>query len=62
MADEAKTQPINAGECTAEEMETLTFLDDVDCPDSEKRTFAAELARRIAAGEQFPQLFAATEG
>jgi hypothetical protein len=46
---------------TFQQMATLTFLDDVDCPACEKRTFAAELQRRIDAGEQFPQLFACTE-
>jgi hypothetical protein len=47
---------------SAEQMQRLSFLDDVDCPACEKRTFAAELQRRIDAGEQFPQFFASTEG
>lgn len=48
-------------ECTAEEMRALTTVDDRECSACEKRTFAAELARRVAAGEQFPQFFACTE-
>jgi len=38
-------------------MHSLMFIDE----DGSKRTFAAELARRIAAGEQFPQQFAAED-
>lgn len=56
------SQPINARECTTDEMERLIFVECCDEPDSEKRTFAAELGRRIASGEKFPQFFAATEG
>lgn len=55
------SRPLNARECTAEEMQRLTFVDYVDCDACEKRTFAAELQRRIDAGERFPQLFASTE-
>lgn len=39
------------------EMQRLTFVDE----DGSKRTFAEELARRIAAGETFPQQFAAED-
>lgn len=38
-------------------MQGLVFIDE----DGSKRTFAAELARRIAAGEAFPQPFAAED-
>lgn len=44
-----------------QEIQALTFFDCCDEPDSPKRTFAAELQRRIDAGERFPQLFACTE-
>lgn len=48
-------------ELSAEQMQRLSFLDDVDCGACEKRTFAAELQRRTDAGERFPQMFASTE-
>lgn len=38
-------------------MQRLKFVDE----DGTERTFADELARRIAAGEEFPQPFAATD-
>ena len=40
-----------------DEMQRITFMDE----DGSKRTFAAELARRIEAGETFPQQFAAED-
>ena len=45
------------GEVSPEAMQRLKFLDD----DGTMRTFAEELARRIAAGATFPQPFAASE-
>ncbi len=51
----------NPRELSAEDMEQLKFLDDPDCDEAEERSFAAELQRRIDAGEQFPQFFASTE-
>jgi hypothetical protein len=45
-------------EVSAEAMERLQFIDD---DGTTRRSFAAELARRVAAGEQFPQPFAAEE-
>lgn len=38
-------------------MQRLKFIDE----DGSERTFAEELARRIAAGEKFPQQFAAED-
>jgi hypothetical protein len=56
--DEAVDDP---RECTPEEMGRLTFMDDVYNPEkSERRTFAEELARRIAAGKG-TEMFATTE-
>lgn len=49
--------PDEQHELSDEEMQRLTFMDD----DGSKRTFAEELARRIAAGEKFPQSFAAED-
>ncbi len=42
------------------DMQQLMFIDDEADPPV-RRTFAEELARRIAAGEAFPQPFAATD-
>jgi hypothetical protein len=44
-------------ELSEEAMQRLKFIDD----DGTTRTFAEELARRIAAGESFPQQFAAED-
>lgn len=44
-------------EVSEAEMQRLIFVDD----DGAGRTFAEELARRVAAGETFPQLFAAED-
>lgn len=54
----------SARQVTDDEMQRLTFVDEnedgsMDCATT--RTFAAELQRRIEAGEQFPQFFASTE-
>jgi hypothetical protein len=44
-------------ELSDEAMQRLKFIDE----DGNDRTFAEELARRIAAGETFPQQFAAED-
>lgn len=44
-------------ELSDEQLRRLKFVDE----DGSTRTFADELARRIAAGETFPQAFAAEE-
>lgn len=44
-------------ELSDEQMQRLKFMDE----DGSKRTFAEELARRIEAGENFPQQFAAED-
>lgn len=44
-------------ELSDEAMQRLKFVDE----DGSERTFAEELARRVAAGEKFPQPFAATD-
>lgn len=44
-------------ELSDEQMQRLKFLDE----DGNTRTFAEELSRRVAAGETFPQPFAATD-
>lgn len=44
-------------ELSDEAMQRLKFIDE----DGSERTFAEELARRIAAGEKFPQQFAAED-
>lgn len=49
--EEFGNQPI------ASNMDRLKFTDD----DGESRTFREELARRIASGDEFPQLFATSE-
>ena len=49
--------PDEQRELSDEEMQRLTFMDE----DGSKRTFAEELVRRVAAGEAFPQQFAAEE-
>jgi hypothetical protein len=43
------------------DMQRYTFNDPDSEPGKQKLTFAAELQRRIDAGEQFPQFFASTE-
>lgn len=51
-------------ELTDQQMATLYFVvdpDDDSCGCDGRRSFAQELARRIAAGERFPQFFAAPE-
>lgn len=49
--------PSEQYEVSDEQMQRLTFVDE----DGSTRTFAEELARRIAAGETFPQQFAAED-
>lgn len=49
--------PSEQYELTDEQMQQKTFIDE----DGGTCTFAEELARRVAAGEQFPQPFAATD-
>lgn len=45
-----------------EQMQRLVFIDESDGAEPPvKRTFAEELARRVAAGEEFPQPFAAED-
>lgn len=44
-------------ELSDQTMQVMKFTDE----DGEKRSFAEELNRRIAAGEEFPQMFASTE-
>ena len=54
--------PSEQHELSDEEMQRLVFIDESDGADPPvKRTFAQELARRIAAGESFPQPFAAKD-
>ena len=49
-------------ELSDEQMQQLVFIDDVAGAEPPvQRTFAEELARRIAAGESFPQPFAAED-
>lgn len=49
-------------ELTDEQMQRLVFIDESDGAEPPvQRTFAEELARRIAAGETFPQQFAAED-
>jgi hypothetical protein len=55
--DDCYTDSSDQGEVSEEAMHRLKFIDD----DGTTRTFAEELARRVAAGETFPQPFAATE-
>lgn len=45
------------GELSDDQMQRFKFVDE----DGGERTFAEELQRRIAAGESFPQPFAATD-
>ena len=49
--------PSEQHEVSDEAMRSLVFIDD----DGSKRTFAEELTLRIAAGEEFPQPFAAED-
>ncbi|HSC06124.1 MAG TPA: hypothetical protein VLD59_04800 [Steroidobacteraceae bacterium] len=49
--------PSEQHELSDEAMQRLKFMDE----DGSTRTFAEELARRIAAGEAFPQQFAAED-
>lgn len=54
--------PDEQHELTEQEMQQLVFIDESDGAEPPvQRTFAEELARRIAAGEQFPQPFAAED-
>lgn len=54
--------PDEQHELSDEEMQQLVFIDESDGAEPPvKRTFAEELARRIAAGEKFPQAFAAED-
>ncbi len=48
-------------EMTKEEMDEHNYVDDMDNPQSSRRTFAEELQRRIDEGDTSPQLFASTE-
>ena len=49
-------------ELNEEQMQQLMFVDESDGAEPPvQRTFAEELARRIAAGETFPQPFAAED-
>lgn len=48
-------------ELTESEMNTMTYLDDMEDPTSETRTFAEELRQRLAAGETKPDYFATSE-
>jgi len=50
-------EPSEQYELSDEAMQRLKFVDE----DGTERTFAEELARRVAAGESFPQPFAATD-
>ncbi len=56
-ADCYPDNPNEQRELSDEEMRRLTFIDE----DDSRRTFAEELARRIEAGETFPQPFAAED-
>lgn len=55
--DECYREESDQHEVSADSMKRLTFIDE----DGSKRTFADELQRRVDAGEQFPQAFAATD-
>lgn len=49
-------------ELSDEQMQRMVFIDESDGAEPPvKRSFAEELARRIAAGERFPQSFAAED-
>lgn len=50
-------EPSEQYELSDEAMQRLTFVDE----DGSTRSFADELARRVAAGEEFPQPFAAED-
>ena len=59
---ECYSDPDEQYELTDEQMQRLVFIDESDGAEPPvKRTFAEELARRIAAGEAFPQQFAAED-
>jgi hypothetical protein len=53
----------DARELTEEELDRLKFTicDDDERPTGEKRTFREQLAAEIAAGGEFPRMFASTE-
>lgn len=54
--------PSEQYELSDEQMQRLVFIDESDGAEPPvRRTFAEELARRIAAGEAFPQQFAAED-
>jgi len=54
--------PDEQHELSDEEMQQLVFIDESDGAEPPvQRTFAEELARRVAAGEKFPQPFAAED-
>lgn len=55
--DDCYTNPEDQHEVSEEAMQRLKFVDE----DGSERTFAEELARRVAAGETFPQQFAAED-
>lgn len=61
-ADCYPDDPSEQYELTDEQMQRLVFIDESDGAEPPfKRTFAEELARRIAGNEQFPQPFAAED-
>ena len=54
--------PSEQYEVSDEQMQRMVFIDESDGAEPPvKRSFAEELARRIAAGETFPQPFAAED-
>lgn len=57
LTDEELEEP---RELTADEMAKLEYVEHEDDPPT-RRSFAAELAQRVAAGLEFPQPFATTE-
>lgn len=54
---ECYDEPDDYAELDDAAMQRLVFIDE----DGTRRSFAEELARRVAAGEPFPQPFAATD-
>lgn len=61
-ADCYPDDPSEQYELDDQDMQRLVFIDESDGAEPPvKRTFAEELARRVAAGEQFPQPFAAED-
>jgi hypothetical protein len=55
--DDCYDEPDDYAELDDAAMQRLVFVDD----DGTRRSFAEELARRVAAGETFPQPFAASD-